>query len=89
MEVLKDMNQGSAKRVKTVRFDDTELDRIRHAALRHHLSEAEVIRKVVNIGLLDLLDGDEDVLLQRRMADKTPDIDGQSYLNSLKAEFDI
>jgi hypothetical protein len=84
------MNQGGAKRVKTVRFDDTELDRIKQAALRHHLSEAEVIRKVVNIGLVDLLDGeDEDALLQRRMADKKPDIDGQSFLNSLKAEFDI
>jgi hypothetical protein len=84
------MNQRSAKRVKTVRFDDTELERIKHAALRHHLSEAEVIRKVVNIGLVDLLDGeDEDALLRQRMADKTPDIDGQSFLNSLKAEFDI
>ncbi|MBA4396539.1 MAG: hypothetical protein C0394_04030 [Syntrophus sp. (in: bacteria)] len=90
MEVLKDMSQGSAKRVKTVRFDDTELDRIKHAARQHHLSEAEVIRKVVNIGLVDLLDGeDEDALLQRRMADKKQDIDGQSFLNSLKAEFDI
>jgi hypothetical protein len=84
------MNQGRAKRVKTVRFDDTELERIKYAALRHHLSQAEVIRKVVNIGLVDLLDGeDEDVLLRQRMADKTPDIDGQSFLNSLKAEFDI
>jgi hypothetical protein len=84
------MNQGRAKRVKTVRFDDTELERIKCAALRHHLSQAEVIRKVVTIGLVDLLDGeDEDVLLRQRMADKTPDIDGQSFLNSLKAEFDI
>jgi len=84
------MSQGKAKRVKTVRFDDTELERIKRAALRHHLSEAEVIRKVVNIGLIDLLDGeDEDALLRQRMADKTPDIDGQSFLNSLKAEFDI
>ena len=39
---------------------------------------------------MDLLDGeDEDALLRQRMADKTPDIDGQSFLNSLKAEFDI
>jgi len=84
------MKQTSAKRVKTVRFDDTELDRIKQAALRHHLSEAEVIRKVVHIGLVDLLNGeDEDVLLRQRMADKTPDIDGESFLNSLKAEFDI
>jgi hypothetical protein len=84
------MNQGRAKRVKTVRFDDTELERIKHVALRHRLSEAEVIRKVVNIGLVDLLDGeDEDALLRQRMADKAPDIDGQSFLNSLKAEFDI
>ena len=84
------MNQGRAKRVKTVRFDDTELESIKYAALRHHLSQAEVIRKVVNIGLVDLLDSeDEDVLLRQRMADKTPDIDGQSFLNSLKAEFDI
>ena len=84
------MNQGRAKRVKTVRFDDTELERIKYAALRHHVSQAEVIRKVVNIGLVDLLDSeDEDVLLRQRMADKTPDIDGQSFLNSLKAEFDI
>jgi len=45
------MNQGSAKKVKTVRFDDMELERIRSAAIRHHLSEVEVIRKVVSIGL--------------------------------------
>lgn len=84
------MKQGSAKRVKTVRFDDTELERIKHVAIQQHLSEAEVIRKVVNIGLVDLLDGeDEEALLRQRMADKTPDIDGQSFLNSLKAEFGI
>ena len=84
------MNQRSTKRVKTVRFDDTELERIKKAAFRHHLSEAEVIRKVVNIGLVDLLDGeDEDTLLRQRMADKTPDIDGKSFLKSLKAEFGI
>jgi len=84
------MNQVNAKRVKTVRFDDAELERIKRAALRHHLSEAEVIRKVVNIGLVDLLDGEEeDDILRRRLADVTPDIDGQSFLNSLKAEFDI
>jgi len=84
------MKQGSAKRVKTVRFDDTELERIKHVAIQQRLSEAEVIRKVVNIGLVDLLDGeDEEALLRQRMADKTPDIDGQSFLNSLKAEFGI
>lgn len=84
------MNQGSAKRVKTVRFDDADLGRIRLAALRHRLSEAEVIRKVVSVGLVDLLGGEnEDTLLRQRLADKTPDIDGQSFLNSLKAEFDI
>ena len=84
------MNQGSAKRVKTVRFDETDLERIKYTALRHHLSESEVIRKVVSIGLMDLLDGeDEDTLLRQRIADRVPDIDGQSFLNSLKAEFDI
>jgi hypothetical protein len=84
------MNQGSAKKVKTVRFDDMELERIRSAAIRHHLSESEVIRKVVSIGLADLLDGeDEDELLRQRRADKSPDVDGQSFLNSLKAEFNI
>jgi len=84
------MNQVSAKRVKTVRFDVTDLERIRIAALRHHLSEAEVIRKVVSVGLVDLLDGEnEDALLRQRMADKTTDIDGQSFLHSLKAEFDV
>jgi hypothetical protein len=84
------MNKGKTKRVTTVRFDDTELERIKCAALRHYLSQAEVIRKAVNTGLVDLLDSeDEDVLLRQRMADKTPDIDGHSFLNSLKAEFDI
>ena len=84
------MSQDSAKRVKTVRFDEDELERIRRAALRHHLSEAEEIRKVVHIGLVDMLnDEDEDELLRQRLADKTPDIDGQSFLNSLKAEFGI
>ena len=54
------MNQVNAKRVKTVRFDVTDLERIRIAALRHHLSEAEVIRKVVSVGLVDLLDGENE-----------------------------
>lgn len=84
------MNQGSAKKVKTVRFDDMELKRIRSAAIRHHLSEAELIRKVISIGLVDLLDGeDEDELLRQRKAEKSQDVDGQSFLNSLKSEFNI
>ncbi len=84
------MNQGTAKRVKTVRFDNTELERIKYAAHQHHLSEAEVIRKIVSIGLVDLLDGEDEIaLLRQRMADRAPDIDGRSFLNSLKAEFDI
>jgi hypothetical protein len=84
------MNKGSTKKVKTVRFDDVELERIRTAAIRHHLSEAEVIRKVVSIGLVDLLDGEEeDELLRQRKAEKSPDVDGHSFLNSLKAEFNI
>jgi hypothetical protein len=84
------MNKGNAKKVKTVRFDEMDLERIRSAAIRQHLSEAEVIRKVVRIGLVDLLDGEEeDELLRQRMADKSTDVDGQSFLNSLKAEFNI
>ena len=84
------MNQGNAKKVKTVRFDDSELERIRIAAVRYHLSEAEVIRKVVSIGLVDLLDGgDEDELLRQRKGDKSPDVDGKTFLNSLKIEFNI
>jgi len=85
-----EVNKGNAKKVKTVRFDDVDLERIRSAAIRHHLSEAEVIRKVVRIGLVDLPDGeDEDELLRQRKADKSQDVDGQSFLNSLKAEFSI
>ena len=84
------MRKVSVKRVKTVRFDEDALERIRRAAILHNLSEAEVIREVVNIGLVDLLNGeDEDEVLRQRLADKTPDIDGSSFLNSLKAEFGI
>jgi hypothetical protein len=32
---------------------------------------------------------DEDELLRQRKADKSPDVDGHSFLNSLKAEFNI
>lgn len=83
-------SQKSTRKVKTVRFDESELQRIRRAATKHHISEAEVIRKVVSIGLVDLLSGEEeDELLRRRMADKSPDIDGETFLKALKKEFSI
>jgi hypothetical protein len=77
--------QKSLKKVKTVRFDETDLDRIKFAARREHLPESEIIRKAVHIGLVDLLDGEnEDDLLRHRMADRSPDIDGESFLKSFK-----
>jgi len=36
--------QKSTKKVTTVRFDESELQRIETAALKHHISQAEVIR---------------------------------------------
>jgi hypothetical protein len=78
------------KKVKTVRFEESELSRIKLAALRLHLPEAEVIRKAVNIGLIDLLNGEEeDMVLRRRLADKSPDVDGGTFLLSLKKEFSL
>ena len=82
--------QKSTKRVTTVRFDEFDLQRIETAALKHHISQAEVIRQIVSIGLIDLLNGEgEDELLRHRIADKSPDIDGESFLTALKKEFDI
>lgn len=80
--------QKSLKKVKTVRFEEVDLDRIKFAARREHLPESEIIRKAVHIGLVDLIDGEnEDDLLRRRMADHSPDVDGESFLKSLKKEF--
>ncbi|MFH0787345.1 MAG: hypothetical protein V2B13_06985 [Pseudomonadota bacterium] len=80
--------QKKLKIVKTVRFEEVDLDRIKFAARREQLPESEIIRKAVHIGLVDLLDGEnEDDLLRRRMADHSPDIDGESFLKSLKKEF--
>ena len=80
--------QKSLKKVKTVRFEEGDLDRIKFAARREQLPESEIIRKAVHLGLIDLLDGEnEDELLRRRMADRSPDIDGESFLKSLKKEF--
>jgi hypothetical protein len=60
------MTKESVKRVKYVRFDEDALERIRRAAMHHHLSEEEVIREVVNIGLVDLLNGEnEDEVLRQ------------------------
>ncbi len=71
-----------------MRFEEVDLDRIKFASRREHLSESEIIRKAVHIGLVDLIDGEnEDDLLRRRMADRSPDIDGESFLKSLKKEF--
>lgn len=82
--------QKSSKKVKTVRFDELDLSRIKLAAQKQHLSEAEIIRTLVSIGLVDLIDGEEeDELLRRRMAVKSPDIEGESFLNALKNEFNI
>ena len=78
------------KKVKTVRFEESELSRIKLAALRLDLPEAEVIRRAVNIGIMDLINGeDEDAILRRRLADKTPDVDGETFLLSLKKEFSL
>jgi hypothetical protein len=78
------------KKVKTVRFDESELSRIKMAAVRLDLPEAEVIRRAVTIGIMDLLNGeDEDVVLRRRLADKSPDVDGKTFLLSLRKEFSL
>jgi hypothetical protein len=78
------------KKVKTVRFEESELSRIKMAALRLDLPEAEVIRQAVSIGIMDLINGeDEDVVLRRRLADKSPDVDGETFLLSLKKEFSL
>jgi hypothetical protein len=78
------------KKVKTVRFEESELSRIKLAALRLDLPEAEVIRRAVNIGIMDLINGeDEDAILRRRLADKSPDVDGETFLHSLKKEFSL
>ncbi len=78
------------KKVKTVRFEESELSRIKLAALRLDLPEAEVIRRAVNIGIMDLINGeDEDAILRRRLADKSPDVDGETFLLSLKKEFSL
>lgn len=82
--------QKSSKKVKTVRFDELDLSRIKLAAQKQNLPEAEIIRTLVGIGLVDLIDGEEeDELLRRRMAVKSPDIEGESFLNALKNEFNI
>jgi hypothetical protein len=76
------------KIVKTVRFEKIDLDRIKIAARKEHLPESEIIRKAVQIGLVDLLDGEEeDALLRRRLVDRSQDIDGETFLKSLKKEF--
>jgi hypothetical protein len=78
------------KKVKTVRFEESELSRIKMAALRLDLPEAEVIRKAVSIGIMDLINGeDEDGILRRRLADKSPDVDGETFLLSLRKEFSL
>jgi hypothetical protein len=78
------------KKVKTVRFEESELSRIKMAALRLDLPEAEVIRRAVYIGIMDLMNGeDEDAVLRRRLADKSPDVDGETFLLSLKKEFSL
>ncbi|HSO72084.1 MAG TPA: hypothetical protein VLR91_05480 [Thermodesulfobacteriota bacterium] len=78
------------KKVKTVRFEESELSRIKSAALRLDLPESEVIRRAVSIGIMDLINGeDEDVVLRRRLADKSTDVDGETFLLSLKREFSL
>jgi hypothetical protein len=78
------------KKVTTVRLEEVDLDRIKFAARKENSSESEIIRKAVHIGLVDLLNREnEDDLLRRRMADHSPDIDGESFLKSLKKEFEF
>jgi hypothetical protein len=80
--------QKKQKIVKTVRFEKIDLDRIKIAARKEHLPESEVIRKAVQIGLVDLLGGEEEGdLLRRRLADRSQDIDGETFLKSLRKEF--
>jgi len=39
---------------------------------------------------MDLINGeDEDVVLRRRLAEKNPDVDGETFLLSLKKEFSL
>lgn len=80
----------NVKKVKTVRFEESELTRIRLASKKQGFSEAEVIRKAVKIGLIDLINGEEeDELLRLRLSDKSPDVDGRSFLAGLKKEFGL
>jgi hypothetical protein len=84
------LTPNKLKKVTTVRFEEVDLERIKFAARKENSPESEIIRKAVHIGLVDLLDGEnEDDLLRRRMADHSPDIDGESFLKSLRKEFNF
>lgn len=84
------MEIKSHKIIKTVRFSEYEMERIKLAAKKQSMSEAEVIREAVTIGLIDLINGqEEDELLRARVADKSPDIDGATFINALKEEFGL
>lgn len=78
------------KKVTTVRLDREDFEKIKRLAERTHQSKSQVIRKTVEIGLVDLMGGvEEDKLLKERLAEKIPDVDGKSFVEQLKRELSL
>lgn len=84
------MTRASTKRVKTVRLEEEDYEKISMLAKKTHKTESQVIRESIRLGIIDLIgEEEEDELLKKRLAQKAPDVDGTTFIKELKREFGI
>ncbi|HCG99039.1 MAG TPA: hypothetical protein DE036_04355 [Actinobacteria bacterium] len=84
------MTRASTKRVKTVRLEQEDYEKISMLAKKTHKTESQIIRESISLGIVDLIsEEEEDELLRRRLSQKTPDVDGKTFIEELKQELGI
>lgn len=76
--------------VTTIRFPREELERVRLLARKHGMTVSEAIREAIQLWTVDLINGEEeDALVRKRLADRSPTVDGETFIRALRKEFGI
>lgn len=77
------------KYLTTIRLNPEDCESVRLLSKKRHMKRAEVLREAVHNGLVHLVNGEEEgSLLTKRLARRTVDIDGPSFLARLKKEIE-
>ncbi len=78
------------KHLTTIRLDPEDHAAITMLCKKWHMRMSDVIRETIHSGLTHMLNGqEENALLEARLSKKTKDIDGPTFLASLKKDLKL